>query len=261
MLKHCILSVDYSADWDRTLDYLPAIIPLMGVQQLTLVHVIETFRRQHIHDNQAVVEGKLKALASKLSADLGLQVEVAVRRGFAASELLETARQHSADAVITLNCSHSSSREILRGNIALNLARMTRIPLLILPLDGKVPEPDGLIMLATDGSASAHAAEARFHDFMHKGHHGLVIWVDDDEVEDDEEAKRCLTAISGQHANATVQRLKGSPAKEIAKAAEQENAALLIIGKRGTTPIKELLLGSTAEAIARQARRPVLLVP
>jgi len=261
MLKHCILSVDFSVDWDRILNYLPAIVPLMGVQQLTLVHVIETFRRQHIHDNQAVVEGKLKALASKISADLDLPVEVAVRRGFAASELLEAARQHSADAVITLNCSHSSSREILRGNIALNLARMTRIPLLILPLDGKTSEPDGLIMLATDGSASAHAAEARFHDFMHKGHHGRVVWVDDDEHEDDEEAKRCLATISGQHANARAQRLKGSPAQEVAKAAEHENATLLIIGKRGTTPIKELLLGSTAEAIAREARRPVLLVP
>ena len=43
--------------------------------------------------------------------------------------------------------------------------------------------------------------------------------------------------------------------------AKNENADLIVIGKRGRNPIQELLLGSTAESIARGALCPVLVVP
>jgi nucleotide-binding universal stress UspA family protein len=37
--------------------------------------------------------------------------------------------------------------------------------------------------------------------------------------------------------------------------------SLLIIGKRGVTPINELMLGSVAEYVVRESLTPVLLVP
>lgn len=39
MLKHCILSVDYSEKWEKIFDHLPGIIKLLGVQRLSLTHV------------------------------------------------------------------------------------------------------------------------------------------------------------------------------------------------------------------------------
>ncbi|WP_022961631.1 universal stress protein [Halopseudomonas pelagia] len=261
MPQHYILSVDYSDGWSRMLEHLPAITALTGLTHLTLVHVVETFKRLHIEDTPQAAESHLKKLAAQLQQDQGIQVDYRVEQGFAASEIVDCAKRLDADGIIVLNRSHSAGREILRGNIAMNLVRMTRLPLLVVPMDGKVIEPDAVIMLATDGSPSARAAERRFGEFMQRGNHGLVVWVDDGEHIEDTTAQEALVTISGQFDNATAQRLKGEPARELVKAAAQENAALIIIGKRGTTPISDMLLGSTAATVARESHHPVLLVP
>lgn len=257
MLKHCLLSVDYSEGWERALDHLPAVAKLLGMTRVTLVHVIETHKRQHIEDSDGAIEGRLKKLAEQISADLSMSVDYRLHHGFPASELLNAARKVEADVVVTLNRSHSSGRDLFRGNIALNLARMTRLPLLILPMDSKVAEPDGAIMLATDGSSSGQHAEAFFREFMSRGNPGLVVWVD----EGDNDANSLLDGLCREHSNVSVQRLKGSPGKEIAKAAQREDVTLLLMGKRGATPISELPLGSVAEYVARESHNPVMLVP
>ena len=257
MLDHCIVSVDYSEGWEKTLDHLPATVRLLGLTRITLVHVIETHKRQHIEDSEGAIEGRLKTLAEQLTGELGVQVDYRLRRGFTASELLEAARKVEADLVIALNRSHSSGHALFRGNIALNLARMTRIPLLILPVDSKVAEPDGVIMLATDGSTSSEHAEQFFRRYMDNGHAGLVAWVDEGEID----AGAMLEGLSSEYSQVSVQRLKGSPGKEIVEAAQQEDVTLLVIGKRGATPISELPLGSVAEYIARESHNPTLLVP
>jgi nucleotide-binding universal stress UspA family protein len=257
MLKHCILSVDYSDGWEKTLDHLPAAVRLLGLRQLTLVHVIETHRRQHIEDSEGAIEGRLKKLAEQLASELNLEVDYRLRHGFAASELLDAARKVKADLVIALNRSHSSGRELFRGNVALNLARMTRIPLLILPMDSKVAEPDGTVMLATDGSTSCQNAETCFRSFMDRGGQGLVAWVDEGKTYPTDR----LDGLGDEYSSVSVQRLKGLPGKEIVQAAQQEEVTLLIIGKRGATPISELPLGSVAEYVARESHNPVILIP
>lgn len=261
MSQHYILSVDYSDGWERMLEHLPAVIAMTGLTRLTLVHVIETFKRRHIEDSPEAASSHLQKLATQVQQELGVDADYCVQQGFAASELLDCAKRLAADGIIVLNRSHSASREILRGNVAMNLVRMTRVPLLVIPMDGKVVEPDGVVMLATDGSVSARAAERRFGDFMQRGNHGLVVWVDDGEHSEDAEALSALETISASAENATAQHLKGEPAKELLKAAAQEKAALIIIGKRGTTPISDLLVGSTAATVARESLHPVLLIP
>jgi len=53
----------------------------------------------------------------------------------------------------------------------------------------------------------------------------------------------------------------GDPAEEILKAAERHRAGLVVLGVRGIGRAARLLLGSTAEAVLRRARVPVLAVP
>ncbi|SDT87629.1 universal stress protein [Halopseudomonas salegens] len=261
MLKHCIVGVDYSPEWDRTLEYLPAIKLLAGLEHLTLVHVVESFKRQRTRDQPGAAEGHLKHLAEQLSADLGIAVDYVVRSGFAASEILEVAKTRAADGIIALNRSHSASREVLIGNIVINLARMTRIPLLVIASDGAIAEPGAPIILGTDGSAPAKAAQHWFEGFVRQGNHGLALWVDADEHDDEEEAHRSLSNLSSAFSNVATRRLKGDATDQLVKTASEEKAALLIIGKRGNTPIQDLLIGSTAESVVRESRQPVLLIP
>lgn len=52
----------------------------------------------------------------------------------------------------------------------------------------------------------------------------------------------------------------GTPAVEIARRAQSMKADLLVMGRVGRRPLRELFIGSTAERVIRQARLPVLVV-
>lgn len=52
----------------------------------------------------------------------------------------------------------------------------------------------------------------------------------------------------------------GDPAKEIVAIASGGSFDLVVMGTRGLSPVKELLLGSVSEAVVRQAPCPVTIV-
>ena len=53
----------------------------------------------------------------------------------------------------------------------------------------------------------------------------------------------------------------GLPGIEIARFAEQERADLLVVGRKQRTRMARLLMGDTADAVARRSRLPCLFVP
>jgi nucleotide-binding universal stress UspA family protein len=52
----------------------------------------------------------------------------------------------------------------------------------------------------------------------------------------------------------------GDPAHEINRVAEEEDVSLIAIGTRGKGLIEEIRVGSTAENVVRNAKRPVLVI-
>ena len=53
----------------------------------------------------------------------------------------------------------------------------------------------------------------------------------------------------------------GTASSAILGTAIARKASLVVIGKKGRSFLKDLILGSTAERVMRDARIPVLLVP
>lgn len=261
MLKHCVLGFDYSESWQKTHDRLPPILQLAGVQRLTLVHVVDTTRRINIEDSEAAAAGHLQKLAADLGAELGITTDYEVRRGFAATELHDVARRNKADGLIVLNQSHSAGRALFYGNNTLNLARLTQLPLLIIPADGPAIEPDGMVMLATDGSRPARVAQRAFEHFLDGGRPGLVLWAETDEYDNTHVINEQVSEIVGRYQHVAARHTKGTAVREIVKTAADEQVSLVILGKRGTTPIQNLMIGSTAEGVARESHQPVLLIP
>ena len=72
------------------------------------------------------------------------------------------------------------------------------------------------------------------------------------------EAQQQLHAQEVQEVEISV--LYGSPATEIINAATARRADLIVMGTRGLTPIKGLLLGSVSERVIGRADCPVLVV-
>ncbi len=54
---------------------------------------------------------------------------------------------------------------------------------------------------------------------------------------------------------------EGIPFVEINKIAEQEDVCMIILGSHGKSAVKEMLIGSVSEAIARAHIRPVMVIP
>ena len=84
------------------------------------------------------------------------------------------------------------------------------------------------------------------------------------------EAERALDRAAAQMGDRLVTRgrpdvrvrvrlARGNPAVEIARVAESNDAELIVVGRRGHTPLLELLIGSTASQLLRHARFPVLV--
>jgi nucleotide-binding universal stress UspA family protein len=81
------------------------------------------------------------------------------------------------------------------------------------------------------------------------------------------DAKRAL-ASEAQHLRESLPRTVGiatqvkvgSPAKEIAACGRSSKAELIVMGRGGGRPVRDALLGSTAERVLRQSKLPVLVV-
>lgn len=261
MLKHCILTVDYSGEWAHTLDYLPGLLGLLQCERLTLVHVVEVFKRKSLQDAAGIVEENLKEIAGRIHDQLLIAVDWEVRSGFAASQIVDVANARKADGIIALNRSHSSTREFFMGNIVLNLARLSHVPLVVVSSDGVVAAEDAPVMLGTDGSKATRVARDWFESFVKAGRDGVAVWVDSDRHDDEAEAHRTLTVLASTYPNVSCRRLQGDAVAKLVEEADELNVALLVVARRGSTPIEHLLIGGVAEGVVRKCRQPVLLLP
>ena len=262
MLNHCLLHVDYSDDWDQVPAYLPVMTKLLDMRHLTLVYVIETFRRRSEEDTEQARIKTLESLAEDMQEQLAITVDYKLCSGLVVAETRRVANMLKADGIITLNRSHSTGRELFLGNVALNFARMSHLPLLILPLDGEVPSLQAPVILAYDCSKFAEGANRQFAGLLEAGEKGIVIAVDDPEYEPDStHAGAPIETLVDRYGNAQFVQVSGHPIEEILSAADDAKSPLIVIGKRGNNPDKDMPLGHIAEGVARLSRRPVLLVP
>jgi nucleotide-binding universal stress UspA family protein len=93
---------------------------------------------------------------------------------------------------------------------------------------------------------------------------GGVVSVRADEERIQDELRQLAEELSGQGIEASVETLKvilGGPAHALEQLAEEIAADLIVIGRRGHSPVVGLLLGSVALRLLGIARRPVLAVP
>ena len=88
------------------------------------------------------------------------------------------------------------------------------------------------------------------------------VRADEDRIQ--AELRRLATELSEQGIETSVETLEvilGGPAHALEQLADQIKADLIVIGRRGHSPVVGLLLGSVALRLLGISRRPVLAVP
>lgn len=255
MLKHLVVGVELPFEEERFAEELKPLLPLIGLQKLTLLHVGADPNRA------AQAREPLQKHAKVLKGQLQLQeIAAEVTSGLPAEELNRKADDLDADGLLLLFHNHSKTYEFFLGSVALNTARSTRHPLLL--LTGQPDATSGTLMLSSDGSLAARSAEQLFNQLLPSAQKGVIINVqtDKDETEHDEAIQK-LQSEYADDSKVELVRAQGDPIQEILQSARYHSVDLVILGKRGQNPLKQLMFGSTAESLCRQIKRPVLIVP
>jgi nucleotide-binding universal stress UspA family protein len=72
---------------------------------------------------------------------------------------------------------------------------------------------------------------------------------------------RRLAKEAGLMAEARAEMTEGSNWSALKRIAEEENALAIVVGSRGLSGFKEMLVGSTSSGLVHHANRPVVVVP
>lgn len=226
---------------------------------------------------------RLEKAAHKVAA-AGGSCETHVVHGAATEVVLDAARELGANLVVMGTRGLTGLKHVLLGSVAERTLRQAPCPVLVVPTRDRREEPLGRfrrILVPLDFSKHSDSALALAVDLarehgaeLHLVHayelpaavtmaYGVAIpqtvWdgIQEAAAARLEEGRQRVEAAG---LRATTHLATAPAADAIASAAEAFEADLIVMGTRGLTGLKHVLLGSVAERTIRSARCPVLTV-
>lgn len=220
---------------------------------------------------------KLKAMGAEIA---GAHVDV----GRPDAGVVRIADDVGADLVVLGSRGFGSLRRALMGSVSSSVVRHFRGSVLVLRGDGRTGDLlPGRILLALDGSGEASAAlRAAVEVSNATGSELHVVHVLDtnprlpypspgtwqtweEELDHAKRQARAWVDSQAERIRAEGGKVKdahlsfGEPDAEIVKLGEELDAALIVVGSRGLSGMKRMLMGSVSDSVVRHAHGPVLV--
>jgi len=206
----------------------------------------------------------------------GFTVNTHIVRGTPHRRINGLAEQVHADLIIAGSRGQSPLKQRFIGSTVRNIARTAVSPLLV----QRIVERDGSpevankhlfrrILYATDFSENAERAFEQFHRTREATHEATLLHVrppdrraGDDGVDDAEQRLESMAETLREKGIETTTIVREGEAVEEILAAESEiDPTTVLLGGRGRSRLRRLLLGSTSEDVTARADSNVLLVP
>ena len=282
MFRTALIPLDYSAAHGPLLDCLSDLRD-MGVTRVILTHVVKIGYAAGAggYGHEAALKDWLDKRAAPLR-EAGLEVEVDIRdAGEVAKDILAAAAEHGADLIVIGSRGQNMIRDLFLGSVAREVIRLSPLPVRLEWIEATGKDGDaacertchaGLrrLLLATDFSPRAKAAEAAAAMLAPKAATVDLLHV----VRPEEAARYARWPVMARAAldniaheviaaggKAEAHLATGKPSEEIARAAAERDADLIVVGKHGQGWVESMVIGSTAANLCEIARRPVLMVP
>lgn len=247
----------------------------IGVEEINLVTVIPS----NVHSGMPGIDferRRTRALSrySSVIEKEGFDVETHVVRGTPHRRINGVAGAVDAGLTVVGSRGESPLANRVIGSTARNLARTSVVPLLVNRIERETDDPSVLrqhlfkrLLFATDFSENASRAFDAFSYLRHATEEATIVHVrtpkDPDPGDDDNSAKLADLADRLESWGITTQTAvrRGDPAEEILAAEAEHEPATTLLGSRGHSRLRRLLLGSVSEEIVSRADGNVMLVP
>jgi len=292
-LKRILCSIDFS---DVSYQALEAAIQLAKDfdAELCLLHIAAPVGREFGVEAYGAVEADAEnvvaarnRLAELIAARVpeGVRTRTLNRLGNAASEIESAVKEEDADLLVIATRGLTGWRHLVFGSVTERTVRMASCPVLAIHDREDEKEKNSIlpfrkILCPTDFSEPSRLAVATASELA--GHYGAMLallhvtWTTSNRLPSGEyeiasydqlkmseaHAKLCeLIAESTPftaHAHPFVR--MGNTAEEIERAAEAEDADLIVIATHGTSGWHRMFYGSVAEQVLRVTKFPILVV-
>ena len=288
MSQPILVPLDGSALAEQALPYAAALARAAG-GRLRLLRACPGVSPAHLTSGAAVrlaeaaLERDRRAAADDLAAAVermgaaGVRAEAAVRSEEPADAVLAEAAGVRAELVVMSTHGRGGAARLLHGSVADEVLRRAALPVLMVPSVARPWSPDGpgRVLVALDGSALAEAglaaAERLARPFGAElvllrvvdppGGTGEYAFVEQGLERAGRYLDRLRRRVRAGGLTIRTERRVGPAAATIAVTARERGADAIALGTRGNGGLTRLVLGSTAEAVLRQASVPLLLVP
>lgn len=286
---HFIVAIDFSPSCRNALREAARRASLDGAT-LTAVHVMNEFLvhelKQALMADQATVRADWLERLNKFitDAEVGAGIHAEVRIGHPFTELVEACRAHAADLLI-MGAKGSRNEPHRVGAITAKCVRKAPVNVLVVRDDAQGPFQK--IVTCVDFSENAaKAVQCALHlagqdgasvDCLHIYQSALALSLDygsfapalpvvpdagavDHWRRDLEAFVAPLTQAAGNVAVTTLVKEHVNIREAILQHVEESHASLVVLGTRGKSGLRELLIGTTAETIVQHAPCSILAV-
>jgi len=251
----------------------------VGVKEAVLVHVIDIRAEgspaaaSKDQPNERMLELNKIQLEAR-----GIKVKTREPVGFPAHEIVSIANQEQVSVIAIASHGEGYIKQVFLGSTATDVIRISDVPVLLIkrqeaapvsrpitwnifsrvlvPLDFSV-HSDYLLQIIKDDSALFQDVVLFSVIERARNQMELLALL----YEKERQLDLIKKELDELGTRVTVKYGQGAASLNIMEIADQENVSLILMATRGQGLIKELMLGSTAHAVARRCKQPLLLIP
>lgn len=213
------------------------------------------------------------AHAVEQAAEAGIAYAAVLKWGNVAETILQTAAEEACDLIVLGSRGLSGFKRLMLGSISNAVASKAQCPVLVVkhPPTPQTP-PWHRVLVATGGSPWSDAAVEHALELGRVQPADVcVLYVDsrrvrrgDTDLNVTSDGKNILALAEARAAAAGVQHettfARGDVATAVVEMATRHKADVIVLGSRGLTGFKRLMLGSISNAVAATSPVPVLIV-
>lgn len=288
MFKKVLVALDFSRYTQKILDHISEI---PGIQEVVLVHVVDTTRpakldwthgHPHIENPQVLLEEKKRFLEQRgMRVTINVDVIVnAITQSPVSNAILEIAKTENVSLIVIGARGINPIQELLLGSVSSSVIRYATTNVLIMHFPPASDESQdspaftyqklfSKVLVPTDFSRSASDALAIVKTIPGIKETVLLHVVSRAESEKDIEvylktAEKRLEdmkkELSDTGADIKLHVGAGDPTEMILSVADEENVSLIAMSAFGLDWISEFVLGSTTFTVVRRTKKPVLII-